>query len=84
MGAVVSNSILMPNVTVEKDAIVEYAIIARGAQIGQSSQIGQWKRVEKEGMHRDISVVGEDITVAARSVVPAGTVVSADIEEVSV
>lgn len=81
-GAVISNSILMPNVVVEKDAIIEYAIIARGAQIGQSSQIGQWKRVEKEGMHRDISVVGEDIIVAAKSIVPAGTVVAENIEGV--
>lgn len=81
-GAVVSNSILMPCVIVSEEAVVEYAIVATAANIGKSSRIGEWKQPEIGKSHRDITVIGETITVGGGAVVPAGSMIDDDILEV--
>lgn len=78
-GAVVSNSILMPQVIVGQNTVVEYALIASGARILNNSHIGYSKLPETDNVHRDISVVGQEVKVGPKVVVPAGAVVEKDI-----
>ncbi|MDD2216129.1 MAG: glucose-1-phosphate adenylyltransferase [Eubacteriales bacterium] len=80
-GAVISNSILMPGVVVDENAVVEYAIIANKGKVGQGVHIGYWKLPEIGGKHRNITVIGQEVLVAAGAVVPAGAIVGENVIE---
>jgi glucose-1-phosphate adenylyltransferase len=78
-GAAVRNSILMPGVTVESDSVVEYAIIAADTKVGANVRIGEGSAVSKPGRHPEITVVGQDLTIADGAVIPAGAMVGESI-----
>ena len=78
-GAVVSNSVIMPDCVIEEGAVVEYSIVAANVKIGKDAHIGQNKKVLKADEHPEISVIGQDLTVAEGVIVPAGAVVSENI-----
>lgn len=78
-GATVSNSLLMPGVHIEKGAVVEYSIVAFNAKIGKGAKIGFTKAPEFPGTHREITVIGQDLTVADGVIVPAGAMIECDI-----
>ena len=79
-GAVVKNSIIMPGVTIGNDSIVEYTIIAAGTEIGSKVRLGCCEPVDA-GKHPEISVIGENITIADFTLVPAGAMVGESIVE---
>lgn len=80
-GAIVSNSVLMPRVHVETGAVIEYSIIAFDAKIGKNARIGYTKAPELPGKHREITVIGQDLTIGEGVVVPAGAMIEKDIKE---
>ncbi|GAB1475398.1 glucose-1-phosphate adenylyltransferase [Bacillota bacterium] len=80
-GAYVYNSILMPEVEVSENAVVEYTIAATASKIGEEAKVGDWKQPEIGKSHRDITVVGEEISIGAGALVPAGASVEEDIME---
>lgn len=83
-GAIVSNSVLMPRVHVETGAVIEYSIVAFDAKIGKNTRIGFTKAPELPGKHREITVIGQDLTIGEGVIVPAGAMIEKDIiEEVS-
>ena len=77
-GAVVKNSIIMPGVTIGNDSIVEYTIIAAGTEIGSNVRLGCCQPVDA-GEHPEISVIGENITIADFTLVAAGAMVGESI-----
>jgi glucose-1-phosphate adenylyltransferase len=80
-GAVVTNSIVMPDVRILKGARVRKAIIAEDAQIGESAIVGY--KVEDIGRHSGaITVVGNGVHVADKAVVMEAQMLDADISEV--
>lgn len=78
-GAVIRNSILMPGVTVEKDSVVEYAIIAADTTIGSRVCMGACSVSYEPGRHPEITVVGQSLTIADGTVIPAGAMVGESI-----
>ena len=78
-GTVIRNSILMPGVTVEKGSKVEYAIIAADSVIGSRVCMGSCSGAAEPGRHPEITVIGQDLTIADGTVIPAGTMVSESI-----
>lgn len=78
-GTVVRNSILMPGVTVEQDSIVEYAIIAADTVIGSRVCMGACNASPESGKHPEITVVGQNLTIADGTVIPAGAMIGESI-----
>lgn len=78
-GAVISNSVVMPDCVIGEGAVVDYSIIASNVAIGKDAQVGYNKKVLRAGEHQEIAVVGQDLTVGAGAIVPAGAVVSEDV-----
>jgi glucose-1-phosphate adenylyltransferase len=78
-GAAVRNSILMPGVIVEKDSAVEYSIIAADTKVGAGVCMGVCtSELESDG-HPEITVIGQNLTIADGTVVPAGAMISESI-----
>jgi len=78
-GAVVKNSILMPGVTVGSGSIVEYTIIAADTVIGSNVCMGACSVPVETGKHPEITVIGQAITIADGTVIPAGDMVGESI-----
>ncbi len=70
-GAVVSNSVLLENVTVKAGAEVNYAIIDGGTAIGENAKIGT-----SDAGASEIAVVGADIAVPAGAAIEKGAMIS--------
>ncbi len=66
-GAVVRDSVILENVTVKKNACVDYAIIDGGTTVGEGARVG-----EAGAGAAGVAVVGADINV------PAGAVIARD------
>ncbi len=81
-GAVVKSAVVMPDCVIEDGAVVEYTIVAANVKIGKDAKIGVCEAEVEAGGHPEISVIGQDLTVGAGVVVPAGTVVSENITSV--
>ncbi len=80
-GARVFHSILMHGVTIEENAIVDYTIVSSGAKIGRAACLGYWNQPEIGKPHGEITLVGEQVEVGERAVVPAGASVGENILE---
>lgn len=78
-GAVVRNSILMPGVVVENDSTVEYTIIATDTVIGANACMGACSAPFEQGEHPEITVIGQSITIAEGTKVPAGAMIGESI-----
>lgn len=78
-GAVIRNSILMPGVIVEKDARIEYSIIGADTRIGSEVCMGACSNVQDPERHPDITVIGQSLTIAGGTVIPAGAMVGESI-----
>ncbi len=78
-GAVISNSIIMPDCVIGQGAAVEYSIVASAVKIGKNAEVGYNKKPLKAGEHQPITVVGQKLSIAEGTVVPAGAVVSESI-----
>jgi glucose-1-phosphate adenylyltransferase len=78
-GAAVRNSILMPGVIVEKDSAVEYSIIAADTKVGAGVCMGVCTSELESDRHPEITVIGQNLTIADGTVVPAGAMISESI-----
>lgn len=78
-GAVVRDSILMPGAVVKKNAIVEYAIIAENVVIEEGAKVGDrpenWEDKSKWG----VAVVGENVHISPKAVVPPQAMIEQDV-----
>ncbi len=77
-GAIIKNSIVMPGVTVEENAMIEYSIIAADTIIGEQARLGCCEPAET-GKHPEITVIGQNILIAADTIVPAGSMIGESI-----
>ncbi len=78
-GARVTNSIIMHHVEIEEDACIGYTIVAPSAKIGRAAKLGDCGREESGKVHKEITVVGECVTVGDGMVVPVGVSVDENI-----
>ena len=72
-GALIADSVIMPNVTVENGAVIQHAIIAEGCIIGAGARIGAPQEGSPQSMQ--IAVVGKAKEIAPGSVVEPGAVI---------
>lgn len=77
-GAVINNSIIMPGSVIEAGAVVEYSIIAENVTVKSGARIGS---APGDGKPREITVIGEGLTVGERAVVGAGKIISNNIAD---
>jgi len=76
-GAQVRYSILMPGVTVEEDAVVEFAILAENTRVGAGARVGNVKEIDAEGKKITVSAAG--VSIAPGCVISAGTLIGEDV-----
>ena len=79
-GAVVHDSIVMPNTVIKAGAKVEYAILAENCVIGEGASIGQRPEDATDKDAWGVAVVGNNITVGPGAVVPPKAMIDKDVE----
>ena len=80
-GAVIRDSILMPGTHVRRGACVQYAILAENVDVGEGAVIGE-RPEDKENLDEwGVAVVGSDVTIAERAVIPAKAMIDHDVKE---
>ena len=72
-GALIKDSLLMPNVTVEPGAVIRHAIIAEDCVIGAGSTIGSDQEGDPET--RKITVIGKEKQIEPGTIVAPGEVI---------
>lgn len=77
-GAVVKDSIIMPNTRIEENAIVQYAIVSENAVIGKGATVGARPEDIENKDEWGIAVVGDGCVIAPGSVVPPKAMVDAE------
>jgi len=80
-GAVVRDSVLMPDVTVEEGAVVQYAIVGAGSTIKKGAVVGSRPEDAEDISKWGLAVLGYDLTVGEGATVPAKSVIAEDIPE---
>ncbi len=76
--AVVNNSIIMPGSVIEDGAVVEYSIIAENVTVKAGAHLGG---APKDGVGRQITVVGNSLEIGKRACVSAGKVIERDVSD---
>jgi glucose-1-phosphate adenylyltransferase len=69
-GAVVKDSIIMPGVRIEENAIVQYAIVSEDTVIGKGAVVGARPEEVPKKDEWGIAVIGDGCVIAPGSVVP--------------
>ncbi|SDL07015.1 glucose-1-phosphate adenylyltransferase [Halarsenatibacter silvermanii] len=69
-GAVVKNSVLMPNVTVEEDAYINKAIVGQNSVIRDNARVGVG-----ENRELDVTVIGEGETITHGQTIENGSTI---------
>ncbi len=69
-GVEITDSVIMPNVTVENGAVIRSAIVAEGCHIKAGAHVGDYTPSEE----RKIAVIGKDHTIPEGTIVAAGTI----------
>ena len=72
-GAIIEDSVIMPNVTVENGAVIHHAIIGEGCTVCAGTRIGEKQTGEIQDLQ--IAVVGKEETVRPGTVIAAGQIV---------
>ena len=80
-GASVRDSIIMPGVTVKKNAVVQYAIVAENAVIGEGAVVGERPEDAADLSEWGVAVVASGVRVGKECVVPAKAMVDADVKK---
>ena len=78
-GAVVRDSIVMPNTTIKKGANVEYAIVGQDCMIGEDVTIGTRPELMEDKSKWGVTVIGHDITINSGSVIKPKQIIDTDI-----
>lgn len=81
-GAVVRDSIVMPYSTVEKNARIEYSIVAENVTIYDNAKIGARPESLKGKNSWGLTVIGENRVIGSNAIVPAKSMIVKDVEEV--
>lgn len=76
--AVVKNSIVMPGATIGSGSVIDHTIIAADAFIGENVRLGCCEPGESV-KHPEISVIGQNITIADDTIIPAGAMIGESI-----
>ena len=69
-GAVVKDSIIMPGVRIEENAIVQYAIVSEDTVIGKGAVVGARPEEVPKKDEWGIAVIGDGCVIAPGSIVP--------------
>ncbi len=69
--AVVIDSVIMANVTIEEGATIQYAILDENVTVGKNATVGEPRETAS-----DVAVIGADVEVSEGSVIPAGAMIS--------
>lgn len=77
-GAVVKDSIIMPNTRIEENAIVQYAIVSENAVIGKGATVGARPEDIENKNEWGIAVVGDGCVIAPGSIVPPKAMIDAE------
>ena len=77
-GAVVRDSIVMPNSRVEEDAVVQYAIVAENCVIGKGARIGARPEDIVDKDEWGVAVLGNGCAVPAGAVIPPKAMIDAE------
>ena len=80
VGAVVTDSIVMPGAVIEDNAVVQYAIIGENAHIGSGAVVGKRPEDIEDKDQWGIAVVGGNLRIGKNAVVAAKEMVYNDIE----
>ena len=80
VGAVVTDSIVMPGAVIEDNAVVQYAIIGENAHIGSGAVVGKRPEDIEDKDQWGIAVVGGNLHIGKNAVVAAKEMVYNDIE----
>lgn len=82
-GAVVKDSVILPNTRIEDGAVVEYAIVGQEAVIGKNAKVGCSKEealqtVQPDPMAGYMAVLADEIQIGENKIVKAGEMLAAD------
>jgi glucose-1-phosphate adenylyltransferase len=77
-GAVVRDSIIMPNTRIEENAVVQYAIVSENCVIGRDAVVGARPEDIVNKDEWGVSVVGDGCVIAPGSVVPPKAMIDAE------
>ncbi len=69
-GAVVRDSIVMPNTRIEEGAVVQYAIVAENCVIGKGAVVGKRPEDVENKDEWGVAVIGDGCTIPPGSVIP--------------
>jgi glucose-1-phosphate adenylyltransferase len=78
-GAVVHDSIIMPNAYIKEGAVVQYAIVGEDTVIGENVRIGERPEAMDNLEDWGVAVVGHQVNVKAETVVNPKAMISEDI-----
>ena len=72
-GAMIYDSVIMPNAVIENGAVIRHSIVGEGVTVGAGSRVGE----EQTGSLQDmaIAVIGKDTVLTPGSVVEPGAVI---------
>jgi glucose-1-phosphate adenylyltransferase len=75
-GAVVHDSIIMPNAHIKAGAVIQYAIVGEDTEIGENVKIGQRPEEIENKDDWGVAVIGHQVKVKANSIVKPKAMVS--------
>ena len=78
-GAVVRDSIIMPNTTIKKGAVVEYAIVGEDCVIGENVKVGARPESIEDKDTWGVAVIGHGVTVSDNAEIKPKAMISADV-----
>jgi len=82
-GAIVRDSVILPNSKIEDGAVVEYAIVGQEAVIGKNARVGcskeeAMKTVQPDPMAGYMAVLADEIQIGENKTVQAGEMLAQD------
>jgi len=78
-GAVVHDSIIMPNAYIKAGAVVQYAIVGEDTVIGENVRIGERPEAMENLDDWGVAVIGHQVSVSAESVVAPKAMISENV-----
>jgi glucose-1-phosphate adenylyltransferase len=77
-GAVVRDSIVMPNTRIEEGAVVQYAIVAENCVIGKNAVVGRRPEDVENKDEWGVAVIGDGCTIPPGTVIPPKAMIDRD------
>mgnify|MGYP002409266402 CR=1 FL=1 len=80
-GAVVRDSIVMPNTRIEAGAVVQYAIVAENCVIGENAVVGRRPEDVEDKEKWGIAVIGDGCRIRKGAVIPPKAMIDRDTQK---